>query len=189
MCWFRGDKLRMNDLQILPATKIADVLDTYPQLEDVLIGMAPPFRKLKNPFLRKGIAKIASLEQAATVGRMAVNDLVNRLRAAVGQEALALEDAEQRDSYFTPQPAWFDRSKIVASINEPSTGPYTMPIVAVLQVIAQMEPAQILELITTFVPAPGIAVMRSKGLLVWSVQESPELIRTYVAKPAISSCC
>jgi hypothetical protein len=45
-------------LQIHPSTKVAQLLDAYPELEDVLIRMAPPFKAAKkfNPhFLRVGV--------------------------------------------------------------------------------------------------------------------------------------
>jgi hypothetical protein len=64
-----------HDFPILPSTKVAALLERYPELEDVLIGLAPPFKKLKNPLLRKGVAKVASLKHAAAVGGMPVNDL------------------------------------------------------------------------------------------------------------------
>ena len=35
-------------LQIHPSTKVAQLLEAFPELEDVLIRMAPPFKKLKN---------------------------------------------------------------------------------------------------------------------------------------------
>jgi Domain of unknown function (DUF1858) len=174
------------DFPILPSTKIGALLARYPELEDVLIGLAPPFKKLKNPFLRRGVAKVASLQQAAAVGRMPVGELVNRLRAAVGQDAFAVDGAAaQTDSYFSEKPAWFNAANIAASIDERSGDPNKMPITVVLQAAARLRPAEILELITTFLPAPGIGVMKGKGLLVWSVQESPELIRTYVSKPSV----
>ena len=33
---------------ITPQTKVAELLDAYPELEDVLVEMAPPFKKLRN---------------------------------------------------------------------------------------------------------------------------------------------
>jgi hypothetical protein len=48
----------LDDFPILPTTKVGALLDRYPELEDILIGLAPPFKKLKNPLLRKGVAKI-----------------------------------------------------------------------------------------------------------------------------------
>ena len=123
-----------DQLPIMPSTKVAALLDRYPQLEDVLIGMAPPFRKLKNPILRKSVAKVASLRQAAAVGRLPVEELVNRLRTAVGQQPLAPEDLGDTVSYFAEQPDWFDRAKIVCSIDQRLGGDEDkMPIVTVIQ--------------------------------------------------------
>jgi hypothetical protein len=85
----RGKKVLDRDFPILPSTKVAALLDRYPELEDILIGLATPFKKLKNPLLQKGVAKVASLGQAAAVGGMPVSELVNKLRAAVGQEPAA----------------------------------------------------------------------------------------------------
>ena len=172
-------------LPIMPTTKVAALLDHFPQLEDVLIGMAPPFRKLKNPVLRKSVAKVASLRQAAAVGRVPVVELVNKLRAAVGQEPLAAEDLGDTVSYFAEQPDWFDRTKIVESIDERVSGDEDkMPLAAVTQKASRLRQGQILELITTFLPAPGIDIMKERGYRCWSEQEEPELIRTYFSKPA-----
>lgn len=174
------------ELSIDPSTRVAALLDCYPELEDALIGIAPPFKKLKNPLLRKGVAKVASLRQVAAVGHVPVDDLVNWLRAAVGQEAIAVADAGGTASYFSSQPDWFDRTKIVASVDERERGasdPDTMAITKVLPAATRLQQTEILELITTFLPAPGIDVMKGKGFLAWSVQEAPVLIRTYFTKP------
>ena len=173
-----------NDLPIDPSTKVGALLDRYPELEDVLIGIAPPFKKLKNAILRRSVAKVASLRHVAAVGGLSVDELVNKLRAAVGQEPIAVENISAADSYFSSQPEWFDRTKIAASIDEREGGdPDRMAVTEVLQKATRLQQTEILELITTFLPAPGIDVMKSKGFLVWSVREEPELIRTYFSKP------
>ena len=172
-----------HDFPILPSTKVAALLERYPELEDVLIGLAPPFKKLKNPLLRKGVAKVASLKHAAAVGGMPVNDLVNKLRAAVGQGAISSSAADESVSCFSGQPEWFAAAKIVTSIDERAVKPNKMPIVAILQEAARLQPGEMSELVTTFLPAPGIEIMKHKGLLVWSLQQAPELIRTYVSRP------
>lgn len=173
------------NFSILPSTKVGALLDCYPELEDILIKFAPPFKKLKNPILRKSVAKVASLQQAAAVGGMSVNELVNKLRDAVGQEPMPSEDVSAVTSYFGKQPKWFDIAKVVALIDEQrSADPDKMPIANVLQKAARLQPAEIVELITTFLPAPGIDIMKRKGFLVWSVKEGPELIRTYISRRA-----
>lgn len=169
---------------ILPSTKVPALLDQYPEVEDILISLAPPFQKLKNPILRRTVARVASLQQVAVVGRMPVHELVNRLRAAVGQQNLASEEAPSDTvSYYLPRPEWFDAAKIVASIDEMTSDPDKMPIVTVLQRATALQPGEILELITTFLPVPGIDILRKKSLLVWSMEDESKLIRTYVSKP------
>jgi hypothetical protein len=179
-----GDAMNFPDADflILPSTKVGALLERYPELEDVLIGLAPPFRKLKNPLLRRGVAKVASLQHAAVVGGIPVVELVNKLRAAVGQSTIAPEDLPGEVSYFSDQPGWFDTAKIVTSIDERAAGPDKMPIAGVLQAAVHLHSTEILQLITTFVPAPGIDILKRKGFLVWSVRGDGEFVRTYVAR-------
>jgi len=173
-----------DDRAITPSTKVADLLAHYPELEDVLIGMAPPFRKLKNPVLRRSVAKVASLRQAAAVARLPVGEVVNKLRAAVGQEALTLKEAGHDASYFTSQPDWFVPGTVVATIDErESANADEMPLKRVAQEASSLKEGQVLELITTFLPAPGIDIMKAKGFQVWPVEEESGLIRTYFSKP------
>ncbi|UCH85234.1 MAG: DUF1858 domain-containing protein, partial [Candidatus Latescibacterota bacterium] len=163
---------------IKSTTKVADLLKSYPELEDVLIAMAPPFKKLKNPFLRKSVAKLASLQQAAAVAHIPINQMLNDLRAAVGQAPLeAVEQGEEAD-YFGRQPEWFDKAHVVMSLNEREIEADKMPINRVLKEGARLKDREILELVTAFLPAPGIDVMKSKGFVVWAVQEAPELVKT-----------
>lgn len=171
------------NFSIEPSTKVAALLDHYPELEDVLIGIAPPFKKLKNPFLRKSVAKVASLRQAAAVGGVSLPDLINTLRSAVGQDPITTDESGDRESYFESQPEWFDESKIRASIDEQSADQTKMPLTVILKEAAQMEEGEIIELTTDFLPAPGIDILKNKGLLVWSMEEETGIVRTYISKP------
>ena len=97
----------MNEhFSITPDSKVAALLESYPELEDVLIAIAPPFKKLKNPVLRRSVAKVASLRQGAAVGGIGIDQMVNPLRAQVGQAPMVV-DAEESDanSYYTGQPS------------------------------------------------------------------------------------
>src|SRR5689334_23166994 len=113
-----GTVASSEELTILPETRIGDLIERYPQVEDVLIAMAPAFRKLKNPILRRSVGKVASLRQAAAVAGMPVADVVNRLRAEVGQAAWTSEVAGGDAGYFGARPEWFDASKIAVRIDE-----------------------------------------------------------------------
>ncbi len=89
---------------ITPKSKVMQVIEEYPQLEDVLISYIPAFKKLKNPVLRKTVARIASLQQAASIGNVKVEDLINHLRKEVGQD-MYTESKEL--GYNTSKPGWF----------------------------------------------------------------------------------
>lgn len=66
-------------IEINPSTTIHELLDAYPELEEKLISIAPPFKKLNNPLLRKSIAKVATIKQISSVGNIQLNELVNTL--------------------------------------------------------------------------------------------------------------
>ncbi len=105
-------------LQIQPSTRVAQLLDAYPELEEILIQMAPPFKKLKNPILRKSVAKVATLQQAAMVGRLDLSSMINQLRQAVGQAPLAAAEAPSVGDYLGAAPDWFDSSCVATSIDD-----------------------------------------------------------------------
>jgi hypothetical protein len=109
----------------------------------MLIGLAPPFKKLKNPLLRKRVAKVASLKHAAA--GIEVHDLVNKLGS---------EDAGSTASYFSAEPDWFSTLNIVKSIDERTASQDKMPIAVVLQEASHLQAGDILELVTAF-PRPS----------------------------------
>jgi hypothetical protein len=175
--------MRETVLPIDPDTKVAKLLDHYPQLEDVLISIAPPFRKLRNPVLRKSVARVASLRQAAAVAGLSVEELVSTLRSEVGQEVYEADSEPADLSYFAPQPDWFDPEMVVRSIDEREVDPETMPLTAVIRGASSLQSGEILVLITSFLPAPGIDIISKKGFRVWATREGDELIRTYISNP------
>jgi hypothetical protein len=57
--------------------------------------MLPAFKKLKNQVFRKTVAKIAKLQQAAAIGGVKTEELINRLRKEIGQELITDEAGTQ----------------------------------------------------------------------------------------------
>ena len=173
----------MDRLSIDETTKVAALLDAYPELEELLIGIAPPFKKLRNPVLRRSVAKVASLRQAAAVAGLPASELVNRLREAVGQPLVAKSGDDASASYLGECPAWYHPDRVVALIDEGTLsdeGP--MPLVPLLKRAQRLGDGEILELRTTFLPAPGIDAMTGKGFAVWTKESVPGEFRSYFAK-------
>ncbi|MCF8380557.1 MAG: DUF1858 domain-containing protein [Bacteroidales bacterium] len=157
----------MNDLIITPKTKIYDLLEAYPQLEDTLIAFAPPFKKLKNLVLRKTITKITSISQAAIIGGQNVEELINKLRSEVGQasgDSFVVEGV----NYAKDKPDWFDESKISESIDiRDMLNAGDQPVHEVLSAIKKLNENEILKLIAPFIPAPLIDKSLSMDYLHW----------------------
>ncbi len=164
----------MYKLIITPRTKIYDLLEAYPQLEDVLIDAAPPFKKLKNPMLRKTIARITTLSQAAAVAGIRVEELINRLREETGQtDMTAFEEVES--SLNTEKPVWFSESQIVQTIDVREmlhAGEH--PVHEVLSAAKKLKDNEILEIIAPFVPVPLIEKAASLGYIHWINEKGPE---------------
>jgi hypothetical protein len=78
-------------LSITPATKVAELLAAYPELEPVLVAQAPAFERLRNPVLRRTVARVTSIAQAAAIAGLEPRQLVLTLRRAAGQPADAVE--------------------------------------------------------------------------------------------------
>jgi Domain of unknown function (DUF1858) len=168
-------------LEITPSVTVHNLLKTYPELEEVLIEIAPPFKKLRNPILRRSVAKIATLKQASAVGGVPLNHLVNVLREFVGQPAS--KESYEDINYFTEEPAWFRKEKVALSIDEQKESKNNeMTLGPILRGAKKLVKGEIIELKTTFLPAPGIEIMRSKGYNSWSVKSDGKLIFTYFMK-------
>ncbi len=170
-----------NNLVILPSVTVHDLLNAYPELEDVLINMAPPFQKLKNPILRRTIAKVATINHIASVGGIPLDVLISNLRREVGQSETA--DSFKDQEYFSEKPNWFSLDKVVCSITEADLKDKDkMALTIILKEAKTMKIGEIIELVTSFLPAPGIDAMKNKGYSVWTKKEGADVIKSYFLK-------
>lgn len=119
-------------IEINPSTKVYDLLNTYPELENTLISIAPPFKKLRNPILRKSIGKIATLKNISSVGNIPLGELIKKIKKAVGREIT--DEQYEDEEYFKARPDWYAIDKISVSINEEkSDNKDQMTIVSILK--------------------------------------------------------
>ena len=168
------------NLIITPKTKVLDLIENYPELEDILIEIAPAFKKLKNPVLRRTVAKIATLQQAAAIGGVKTEDLINRLRKELGQD---LVEGETGVKYNYNKPDWFLEEKIDARFNASemlARGEH--PVNQVLADLNHLEEGKIYELIAPFLTAPLIDKATSLGLKHWIDKRSDEEYYIYFQK-------
>jgi hypothetical protein len=175
-----------NKIIITPETKISDLLKNYPQLENTLIKLAPVFEKLKNPVLRKTIAKVTTLRQAAVIGNVPLEKIINILRTEIGlsrfiggQSEIDLENHSQKTENI---PVWFKKSNITKTFDARHLlNAGIQPVDKVVKEIKYIKNKDIYELITPFMPLPLIEIIENMGYEYWSVQEE-EIFKTYFKK-------
>lgn len=169
------------ELIITPQTKVGELLTSYPALEDVLISVVPVFKKLRNPVLRKTVARVTTLAQAARVGGVPVGQLVKQLREAVGQSgSYVADEAILIDEPAAEIPAWFDPQNISTTLDARQLiDSGEQPLGRVMSELERLPSAAIFELVTPFAPAPLIDQAVKKGFLSFTRQEQESVFRTY----------
>ena len=74
-------------MQLSATTKINDLLQMYPFLEDVLIAYNPHFSLLKNKIARATVGRLATLGAAARIAGVDIHTLLKDLAAAIEKQA------------------------------------------------------------------------------------------------------
>jgi len=160
----------MEKTVITPKTKISDLLDSYPELENTLLDYTPAFKKLKNPILRKTIVKITTLQQASAIANVKVEELINTLRKEVGQEMIG----RQADTgYNEKEPDWFEKDKVTTNFDAREmleAGEH--PVNQVMSDLRSIKKGEIYELQAPFLPAPLIDKATSISFDHWVVKKS-----------------
>jgi hypothetical protein len=163
---------------ITPDSKLGDLLEQWPELEEVLVALSPHFKALRNPVLRRTVAKVATLRQVSTVSGVPLGTLIARLRAGAGLPSLEVGDAGGTEP--AERPSWAVPSAVARSQDARAAieaGEHPMP--KVMAELAALGEGQVFELVTPFVPAPLVDLARGKGFDSFSVAESENLVRTY----------
>jgi len=161
-------------------TKIADLLNNYEGMKDILIEINPKFKKLNNPILRRTLAKVATVKQASIVGGMQPIELLNRLREAVGQPLVDIEDTQQEKREEESAPEWIGKSpKKVIDANR-LLDMEKNPLAETNKSLKELREGDILVIESDFKPEPLIDELLKKGYSVFSREEEREKFRTYV---------
>lgn len=148
--------------------KVSDLLDAYPHLEGTLLELSPAFSKLRNPILRRTVAKVTTLQQAAKVAGISPILILETLRQAAGlpidnsNESIDIEN-EQKD-----KPEWFETSNITIRFDaRPIIESGENPMQEIIRLSKELQNNQIMELTAPFKPVPIMDLLKSKGFEVW----------------------
>lgn len=140
--------------------RIHDLLQEFPELEEIIVEINPVYRKLKNPVLRKTVGKIATVEQAARAGGIEVTEFVNKLREAVGQELIV---SAEIGSETTETAEWTQGEPVESVDGSALLAEGKNPLEIVTAKMKELSTGEFLLLQTDFRPAPMIDNMQKQG--------------------------
>ncbi len=171
--------MKRDKTDITPDTKVADLLNDYPETEGVLLELSAAFAALKNPVLRRTVAKVTSLQQAAKVGGVNIVEMVDALRQKAGLGALG--DISYTDNpniaILNNEPV-ADHKMDVCSMIEQGYHPKDM----VLKAAEELKSGQTLELITPFIPSPITDILKNKGFDLAMLPPKNGKIQTFISR-------
>lgn len=173
----------MSDITL--QTKIAQIMSDYPELEQTLLELSPAFAKLQNPVLRKTIARVTSVQQAASIAGLDPAHMLTMLRKAAGLETTAADSvnsAESQHLLSMPVPGWFSEEAVEIKYNATKVLEQgNVPMAEILDAAKKINGREIFLFVTPFVPAPIIEILNNKGYAVWC-RKAGELIENFVIK-------
>jgi hypothetical protein len=173
--------MKETKITISPKTKVGELLDAYPQLEPVLMAMSPAFEKLKNPVLRKTVAKVATLQQISVVGGVKIEEMIRILRKEAGQSE-GESGFENHEYQSADIPDWFDNSRITDRFDATlAINAGESPMNEILHRSGLLKPGEIFELQTPFTPAPIIDMLNAKKYKTHTIVDNKRVL-TFICK-------
>ena len=181
----RKDKTMSEKLIITPRSKVGELFEAYPQLEELLIAQATIFQKLKNPILRKTVAKAATLEQAASMAGIPVEDLVSSLREAIGQQTEPISASGTKSSQASripPEaPAWLKTERIVETLDaDEFLQKGVHPLNNVTALVKSSAEGDIIKLNSSFIPTPLLETVEKMGGSTFTAKEGENTYSNYI---------
>ena len=162
--------------------RVSEMLKRHPETLEALVRFHPHFRMLRNPVLRKTMARLVTVAQAARVAGVAVEDLLLALNTAIGQrdaylmqapparkaalvaKAAPAAPASEKPAFLQNLPPERIRTLDVRSHLEAGEDPFHR----IMAAVRELPREQVLHLVVPFEPLPLYEVMAQRGFRHWS---------------------
>ncbi len=149
-----------------PETRVGELLEAYPEVEGVLMEMAPAFAKLRNPVVRRTVGKVATLEQAAKIGGVSLREMIGRIRASVGVDGAEVADVRMAGEECGEE-GWIEKARVVEEVDADAMLERGVhPIGRIREAVGALGPGEVVVLRSSFRPEPLIETMRRAGAAV-----------------------
>lgn len=157
--------------------KISLLLKNYPGAINVLLKASPHFQKLQNKLLRKTLAGRVTIEQAASIAGVDLENLLSELRnldAGINKNEMpesGIDVQHERSDLHNEKPAYLkllnDESIITLDVR-PILNSGKDPLNDILNEIKKIKIGGALHIINSFEPIPLYSLLGKKGYSHWS---------------------
>lgn len=165
--------------------RISSVLKRDEKLIDVLVQASSTFSKLKNPLMRRTMASLVTVEQAAQIAGIDAADLVTRLNHALSHGGPSAE-APKRSVGPKPKPApvpaelaAVPAEQLVDCDVREDLRAGKEPFGRIMSAVTALQPGQVLRVRAIFDPVPLYAVLAKRGLAHFTEQLDDEDFRVW----------
>lgn len=165
-------------------TKIAALLKHHPDALETIVSIAPDFKKLRNPILRKLMAGRTSIAMASKIGGVKPEDFFKAL-APLGFEYDASGVAVEEVFEESPMPDYLknlDRDKLVNFDVREMIAKGDDPLRSIQDKVKALTPGQVLLIVNSFEPVPLIKLLERQGFKAYVRQVDADTYETFFYK-------
>ncbi|HHH52803.1 MAG TPA: DUF2249 domain-containing protein [Bacteroidetes bacterium] len=167
-------------MKINAQTKISDIIKANKDVIDVIATINKHFKKLKNPILRKVLAPRVTVADAAKIGGIDIDILLDRL-SSVGFEVERSEKEKSNKKNPKENIDNFSGKEIIELDARIDLEKGIDPFKSIMSAIKKLPKGKVLKIINTFEPLPLIKILSEKGYA-FKVERENNLVYTYFTK-------
>ncbi len=159
-------------------TKISEIIKENEDAIDTIATINKHFKKLKNPILRKVLASRVTIADAAKIGGVSTEILLDRL-SSIGFDIEKRQDSgklvlKNKTDHFT--------DKVIIDFDaRPELEKGIDPFKSIIRELKNLPIGKTLKIINTFEPLPLIKILTEKGYA-FKVEREDGLVYTYLTK-------
>jgi uncharacterized protein (DUF2249 family) len=162
-------------------TKISALIKANPECIDVIASINPHFKKLKNPILRRVLAKRVSIEDAARIGNTTIQVFFDKLQS-IGFTIEENNPVNLQASKNKNMSDFYKTDKLIKLDVRPDIQSGQDPFQRIMRAIKALNEDEVLQVINIFEPIPLISLLQSKGYATFVERPEKGLVYTYFKK-------
>ena len=163
-------------------TRISTLIKENKETIDVIATINKNFLKLKNPILRKVLAPRVTIVDAAKVGGVDIEILINKLKEIgfeyESEDKIITNTATKKANMKEPAQLKYIQNLVTLDVR-PSLDSGEDPFNIIMKEIKILKDDQTLKIINTFEPIPLIRKLQSKGYESWTERPEEGVVHTF----------